>query len=132
MTCNPAGLTDDKAIWPVDSFMWKSRATPPGTTIIAFANFKGGVGKTTCARECRRLSGLPIRQKGLTYRPGRAGLARAVADGTFRMASMDGTKGAHHASIVPGRHFRIARVERGKRNASNGYEEESLCVSGLF
>jgi len=37
------------AITPFDSLRGRSPNTPPGTSIIAFANFKGGVGKTTCA-----------------------------------------------------------------------------------
>lgn len=37
------------AIKMVDQTSGKSQPTPPGTKIIAFANFKGGVGKTSCA-----------------------------------------------------------------------------------
>lgn len=38
-----------EALQPIMGMAGKSPPTPPGTTIIAFANFKGGVGKTTCA-----------------------------------------------------------------------------------
>lgn len=37
------------AIETVHDLRGKSHRTPAGTSIIAFANFKGGVGKTTCA-----------------------------------------------------------------------------------
>ncbi len=38
-----------EAITTMAKMAGKSPRTPAGTTIIAFANFKGGVGKTTCA-----------------------------------------------------------------------------------
>lgn len=37
------------AIKAIGELRGKSQKTPAGTNIIAFANFKGGVGKTTCA-----------------------------------------------------------------------------------
>jgi len=41
--------TSARAILKIDNATGKSQLTPTGTHIIAFANFKGGVGKTTCA-----------------------------------------------------------------------------------
>lgn len=37
------------AIEPVGSQVGRYQPSPPGTKIVAFANFKGGVGKTTCS-----------------------------------------------------------------------------------
>ncbi|MFC1834938.1 ParA family protein [Thermodesulfobacteriota bacterium] len=42
-------IKSGSAVKQVKDLGGKSPATPPGTKIIAFTNFKGGVGKTSCA-----------------------------------------------------------------------------------